>query len=115
MVTPVNSDKPMTLGTNGTTPSTGRASSTEATGDKNQNSIAPQADTGPDVENARQLYQLENNPLETVRPSITSPEAARTLLNQILEQFSAAPADAIKVQGSGSNGLLGNLLSTAPA
>ena len=113
MVTPVNSDKPISLGTEGKTQSTGKVNTAEATGNQQQKS-ASQVETGPDVENARQLYQLENKTLETVRPNITSPEEARNLLNQILEQFSASPGDAVKAQSGGSNSMLNSLLSTAP-
>lgn len=116
MVTPVNFDKPITTDADRTTQPNPRANS-ESVADQSPKSATQTADAESrlDVENARQLYQLETNKLETVRPEIETPEQAKTLLNRILQQFSATPEDALEIQGGGSNGLLTNLLSAAPS
>ncbi|MEN8179709.1 MAG: ribosome maturation factor rimM [Pseudomonadota bacterium] len=116
MVIPVNSDKPVTTGSDRTTQSRQEMTREQIGSQRSDSTLqgTPGTETKPDVETARHLYQLENNPLETVRSGIETPEQARSLLNQLLQQFSAAPEAALKTQGSGSNNLLGNLLSAAP-
>lgn len=118
MVSPINSDKPI-------------ASSTERTGESAKNSRNEQAAKAPsssqehkstepagttvEVDKARQLYELANQKSRATGTEITTPEAARSLLNQILEQISAMPEQAMKSQASHAASPLANLLQTAPA
>jgi len=65
------------------------------------------------LEQARQLFDLENRTARPAGKEITTPEAARSLLDQILEQISSTPEQAVKAQGSVSSPLA-NLLQVAP-
>ncbi|MEJ2394148.1 MAG: ribosome maturation factor rimM, partial [Candidatus Thiodiazotropha sp.] len=68
-----------------------------------------------EVDKARHLYDLENQTARVAATEITTPEAARSLLDQILEQLNRAPEQAMKSQASGETAPLANLLQTAPA
>jgi hypothetical protein len=90
---------------------------TEQNGDKQANAepqTTAQTQTGLDVDSARQLFQLENNKPGTVGPGIETAEQAKTLMNQVLEQFAANPRQAFNTQSVASNPLLANLLEAAP-
>lgn len=62
---------------------------------------------------AQQRLDLENQMARPAGERIATPEAARTLLDQILQQISNAPEQAFKAQGSVSTPLA-NLLQSAP-
>lgn len=117
MVSPINGDKPITT-------------TAERSGESAKSSRGEQAASGPsntlehkaakpvgttmEVDKARQLYDLESQQSRGTEQAVASPEAARSLLQEVLEQFSAAPEQAMKSQGSQS-AALANLLLSAPA
>jgi hypothetical protein len=118
MVSPINGDKPI-------------AASTERSGESAKNSRREPASLAPssslksntaepvgsivEVDKARHLYDLENQTARVTAAEITTPEAARSLLDQILEQLNRAPEQAMKSQASGASAPLANLLQAAPA
>lgn len=117
MVNPVNGDKPIV-------PSTERSGSS-GKGAKSEQALA-QAPTmqSPtpepvsavvEVDKARQLYALESQKNSALDSTISTPEEARSLLNEILDQISKTPALALQSQGASSSSVLANLLQTAPA
>ncbi len=117
MISPISGDKPI-------------AASTERAGESSKNSRIEQTSIAPsnapehkaaepvgttvEVDKARQLYELENQQSRVSGAQITTPEAARSLLDRILEQFSAMPEQAMKSQASDAAAPLANLLQTAP-
>jgi len=114
MVTPVNSEKSVTLGPNQT--QTREGMTREQTHSQEGDSpTARISESDPDVASARQMYQLESHRLETASARIDTPEQARTLLDQLLQQFSVAPEAALKAQGNGPSQWLDKLLSAAPS
>ncbi|MEN8166483.1 MAG: hypothetical protein ABFR65_03280 [Pseudomonadota bacterium] len=116
MVTPVNPDKSITPGTDRTTQSNQRLN-VEQGGDQRsiaESQTAAHTESRLDVDSARQLYQLENKGSETIGPGIETHEQARTLLNQLLQQFTASPEQASKIHSGESNTLLAKLLAAAP-
>lgn len=117
MVTPVNSDKPITTGTDRPTQSNQRLN-IEQGGDQRpipESQTTAHTESRLDVDSARQLYQLENRGSETIGPGIETHEQARTTLNQLLQQFTASPEQALKIHSGESNTLLAKLLEAAPA
>ncbi|MGD8909838.1 MAG: hypothetical protein PVF13_01760 [Chromatiales bacterium] len=117
MVSPINGDKSITA-------------STERTGESAKNSRSEQAAISPstsqerktavtldstlEVDNARQLYDLESQPSRVSAAQINTPDEARSLLGQILEQFSNEPEQAMLSQGSRAESPLASLLQNAP-
>jgi hypothetical protein len=116
MVSPINGEKPLASSAERLGESTKNSRPEQRTGSpasSPENKPAEAADESPKLDQARQLYELEN---QTARPAgerITTPEAARSLLNQILEQISSTPEQAVKAQGAVSSPLA-NLLQAAP-
>lgn len=68
-----------------------------------------------DVESARQLYQMEHQQTAAVSNRVTTPQQAKTLLDQILQQFSATPDKTLQAQAPNGTAALANLLQRAPA
>lgn len=117
MVTQVHSDKsinPILDKTTQSNPSTntrqenGKALSTEPETRQSRELM-------PDVDTARQLYELENNRPETLKSTLETPEQARSLLDKIVQQMMNMPEKALQSQINGTAGHISNLLSTAPA
>ena len=116
MVSPINGEKPI-------------ATSTERLGESSKNNrpeqVAPSSassrqskpdePTGDEIklDQARQRLDLENQMTRPAGEQIATPEAARSLLDQILAQISSSPEQAFKAQGSASSPLA-NLLQSAP-
>jgi phage gp37-like protein len=117
MISPISGDKSI-------------AASTERAGESSKNSRSEETTIAPsnapelktteplgttvEVDKARQLYDLENQSPRVSGAQIATPEAARSLLDRILEQFSAMPEQAMKSQASAATAPLANLLQTAP-
>jgi hypothetical protein len=118
MVSPINGDKSITA-------------STERSEESAKNNRSEQAATAPstsqerksaepagstlEVDSARQLYDLENQTSRVSGTEIKTPEEARSLLGQILEQFSNKPEQAMLTHGSSPAAPLASLLQTAPS
>ncbi|MEJ2692461.1 MAG: hypothetical protein P8166_05200 [Candidatus Thiodiazotropha sp.] len=118
MVSPINADKPITAPTerSGEPPKNSRSEQLPSAPSAPQQQRAVEA-TGAtlEVDKARQLFDLENQQTRVSGTEITTPDAARSLLDRILEQFSSMPEEAMKTQGSQVPAPLANLLQTAPA
>ncbi len=118
MINPINSNKTVNTTTDraGTTHNPGRS---EAVNGQNP---APSRDTegvtetsdAPDIENARQLYQLEHTRGANGVTLETSAQA-RSVLDNLLQQFSENPARAASAQLSQVSQPMGNLLKLMPA
>lgn len=114
MVAPVNPDKVFNrrIDTAGQSdrqlPSTQARQTTNEAGSQSESA----ADGRLEVDTARQLYQMENHQAGDAR--ITTPEQARDLLGQILEQFSADPGLSLQAQSPRSFTALSNLLQRTP-
>jgi hypothetical protein len=118
MVSPINGDKSV-------------AASTERTGESAKNNRSEKAAIAPsttqerqsaapagstlEVNSARQLYDLENQASSVTSTQINTPDEARSLLGQILEQFSSNPEQAMLSQGSHAEESYASLLQNAPA
>ena len=116
MVSPINGEKPIAASTERlgesskqnrseqvapTSPSSGQTKAAEPAGEEIK------------LDQARQRLDLENQMTRPAGEQIATPEAARSLLDQILTQISDAPEQAFKAQGSVSSPLA-NLLQSAP-
>jgi hypothetical protein len=117
MVTPVNPDKTVSgradkpLQTNQRMP-TGQDHQPK---DAAASHATATTETQVDVESARQLYQMENQRPAAAGSRITTQQQARTLLDQILQQFSATPDKTLQAQSPNGTAALANLLQRAPA
>jgi hypothetical protein len=118
MISPINGDKPVTVSTerSGESAKSNRAEQTAVTpsGTSSSHTTDP-VGAIVEVDKARQLYEMENQSARVPGAEIKTPEAARSLLDQIIEQFSKSPEEAMKSQTSGASAPLINLLETAPA
>ncbi len=118
MVNPINGDKPIAVTTERAGESTNGRRSEKAAATPSaptESKPAEPAGTTLEVEGARQLYELENQAARVSGAGITSPEAARTVLDQLLEQIGTQPEQALQAQGSGVTAPLAKLLQAAPA
>lgn len=116
MVSPINGDKPITVSTEQTGKSTKNRPNeptANAPSSSLEGQVAEPVGTTLEVDKARRLYDLENQTSRIAGAEITTPEAARSLLEEILAQFKQAPEQAVKSQGSQGDALA-NLLQTAP-
>lgn len=116
MVSPINGEKPI-------------ATTTERPGESSKNHRAEQVAPSPasssqakpaepageeiKLEQARQRLDLENQMTRPAGERIATPEAARSLLDQIVAQISDSPEQAFKAQGAVTSPLA-NLLQSAP-
>lgn len=116
MISPVNGEKPLASSSErlGESSKNNRAEQTAGSPARSgENPSAPAASESPKLDQARQLYELENQAARPAGERIDTPEAARSLLDQILEQISHSPDQALKAQGKVSSPLA-NLLQAAP-
>ncbi len=115
MINPVNSDKTVQT----TTDKAGQSqagSKTETSGGSAIERTRAAVEERPtlDVDNARQLYQME-----TIRTgqsdAISSPQQARSMLDTLLQQISSSPESAAQAQMAQAAKPMANLLESAPA
>lgn len=116
MVTPVNSEQRISANTDKSMPTKQRA---ERHPDDSQapqpvKSVAKNQQATPDLEDARQLYQLASSQTERSTNPIDTPEQARNLLDRILQQMASAPKEVLKAHNPGSSTPLAKLLTSAP-
>jgi hypothetical protein len=116
MINPVNSDKTVNTSTDKPSESQSRVKT---------DSLAPASSSSPsspslassqstlNVENARQLFEMENARSGSAT-SLTTPEQARSTLNSILQKFTQEPESTAKVQLSRIAPSLANLLKHMP-
>ena len=117
MVNPINGDKPITTTTTRSDESSKRTEPNQVTAqtDRPEHKAAEPVNATLEVEKARQLYEMESQKNAPSGPAIETPEQARSVLSQILDQISQAPDRAMKTQASASASPLANLLEAAPA
>jgi len=117
MVNPVTGDKPIAPPSERTAPS-GRSHEPMQTAtrlpSREEESPAGSPDTTLEVDQAQQLYALENQKAHLGSNGISTPEEARSLLARILEQISATPSQALSSQGAMAGAALAHLLESAP-
>ncbi|MCU7932206.1 MAG: hypothetical protein KZQ90_15495 [Candidatus Thiodiazotropha sp. (ex Codakia rugifera)] len=117
MISPVNSDKPIST----TTEQSGRSNQGKETGQATastttQEGKTPIADSSTlEVDNARQLFNIETHRANATNAVISTPEQARSLLENILQQFATSPESAAKSQATKVSTALSSLLESAPA
>ncbi|MCU7802856.1 MAG: hypothetical protein KZQ92_07795 [Candidatus Thiodiazotropha sp. (ex Lucinoma borealis)] len=117
MISPVNSDKPIST----TTEQSGRSNrgnetdqtTVSTTTQESRTSIADSSTL--EVDNARQLFNIETNRANAANAVISTPEQARSLLENILQQFASSPESAAKSQAAKVSTTLSSLLESAPA
>ncbi len=117
MVNPINGEKPLALSTerSGASSRNSRAELAEGSESPREREAAESVGASVDVDNARQLYEMETQRAQGAATQIATPEQARSVLQQILQQFSALPEQAMRSQGSGVSAQLAGVLQTAPA
>ncbi|MEW8353390.1 MAG: hypothetical protein AB2665_06290 [Candidatus Thiodiazotropha sp.] len=118
MVSPVNSDKPI----NTTTEQSGRSHASQTTTEtaaaqSKQQPPQPATANAPTVEvdQARQLYDIENNRIESSETLLKTPEEARSMMQSIVQQIAASPETAAKAQAAKASKPLSAILQNAPA
>ncbi|MES9968741.1 MAG: hypothetical protein ABW092_01825 [Candidatus Thiodiazotropha sp.] len=117
MISPVNSDKPI----NTSTDQSGRSHTSQKTTETStqaasQQTQAPQASSSTvEVDQARRLYDLENNRVQATQSSLATAEEARSLLENIVQQMAATPQTAASAQaGKAAADPMAGILQSAP-
>ncbi len=118
MINPVNSNK--TVNTTSDRPGTTRTqdqSSTQASQtaalSRGSEAVA-ESQAAPDIESARQLYQMEHTRGNS-GVALSSSGEARSVLDNLLQQFSDHPARAASAQLANVSQPMANLLKLMPA
>ncbi|MEW8508639.1 MAG: hypothetical protein AB2598_18260 [Candidatus Thiodiazotropha sp.] len=117
MISPVNSDKPI----NTTTEQSGRShtdhkTAEAATSASTQQSEAAKADAPTvEVDQARRLFDMENNSIAPPETPLNTAEEARSTLASMLQQIAASPNTAAKAQAANAGSQLATVLQNAPA
>jgi hypothetical protein len=118
MINPVNSNKTVNTTTDraGTTHNSGRSDAVSGNNPaRSQDTEAVLENSGtPDIENARQLYQMEQT-RGANGVSLETSAQARSVLDNLLQQISESPARAASAQLSQISRPMGNLLKLMPA
>ncbi|MEW8627572.1 MAG: hypothetical protein AB2551_17625 [Candidatus Thiodiazotropha sp.] len=115
MINPVNSDKTVQT----TTDKSGQSQASHKTETPGGSAVEPTqaaVEERPtlDVDNARQLYQMETT-RSGQTDAIDSPQQARSMLDALLQQISNSPESAAQAQMAQVSKPLANLLESAPA
>ncbi|MBT3092138.1 MAG: hypothetical protein JAZ02_01425 [Candidatus Thiodiazotropha endolucinida] len=118
MISPVNSDRPI----NTSTDQSGRSHTSQKPAEASvqsttQQSQATQANSAAvKVDQARRLFDIENNRVQVSENALNTPEEARSLLESIVQQISTTPATAAEAQaGKASADPISGILQSAPA
>jgi hypothetical protein len=118
MVSPVNSDKLI----NTSTDQSGRSQTSQKTEQAPVSSTTQQPQetqaNSPTVEvnQARRLFEIENNRIEASENTLQTPEQARSLLENIVQQIAATPEKAVEAQaGNASADPISGILQGATA
>lgn len=117
MINPVNSEKNIQTTTDKSSQSHAKTQTNPATAPSEQLQQAHAPSSNPptlEVENARQLYEMETARSESAA-AITTPKQARSLLGTLVQQFASSPESAAKAQLGHITKPLANLLASAPA
>ncbi|MEW7975865.1 MAG: hypothetical protein AB2540_01570 [Candidatus Thiodiazotropha endolucinida] len=118
MISPVNSDRPI----NTSTDQSGRSHTSQkpveaSVQSTTQQPQATQVDSAAvEVDQARRLFDIENNRAQASENALNTPEQARSLLESIVQQISTTPATAAEAQaGKASADPISGVLQSAPA
>jgi hypothetical protein len=118
MISPVNSDKPI----NTSTDQSGQSRSSQKTTQAAEQTAPQQTQTTQasgstvEVDQARRLYDIENNRIQASEFTLETPEEARSLLDNIVQQIANTPDAAAKAQaGNATADPLSAILQSAPA
>ena len=117
MINPLNGDKPLSSAMERSGESQKNARTEPTAIPPNASDSGNEAPASPNVEvdQARQLYNLEQQVNRPVAASIDTPEAARSLLSTVLQQLQDNPDQAFRTQASNASAPLARLLEQAPA
>jgi hypothetical protein len=118
MVNPINGDKPLSTTTTRSDASSRGKEATPVSGQSEsatQHQSTKSVSASVDIDKGRQLYEMESQRSAATGQTIETPEQARSLLSQILNQITQAPEQAMKSQASTASSPLSNLLESAPA
>ncbi|MET0090976.1 MAG: hypothetical protein ABW068_13350 [Candidatus Thiodiazotropha sp.] len=117
MINPVNSNKTVNTTTDrpDTTRTQGQSNtqSSQMSAPRNSDTVSESQAT-PDIGNARQLYQMEHARGANGVPLASSADA-RSVLDNLLQQFSENPARAASAQLANVSQPMANLLKLMPA
>jgi acetylglutamate synthase len=118
MVSPINGDTSIRTSTERSGETAKNSRGEQATSSSSlpleQKSAKPSGST-VEVDDARQLFDLENQASRISGMETTTPEEARSLLDQVLEHIRNSPEEALASQGSRATSTLANLLQTNPS
>jgi hypothetical protein len=117
MINLINGDKPISPATERSGESHKSAKPEQANLPSGTTEAQPDKPVGSNVEidQARQLYNLETQANRPPASAVETPAAARSLLNTIMEQFRSTPEQAFKSQATQVSTPLAKLLEQAPA
>ena len=117
MINPLNGDKTLSSAMERSGESQKNARTEQTAIPPNASDSGKESAVSPEVEvdQARQLYNLENQANRPVAASVDTPEAARSLLNTVLQQLQENPDQAYRTQASSASAPLARLLEQAPA
>ncbi|MET0066167.1 MAG: hypothetical protein ABW076_07460 [Candidatus Thiodiazotropha sp.] len=117
MINPVNSNKTV----NTTTDRTATPGTRDSSGSSGRDAspvrgteTVDEPRSAPEIENARQLYQMEQT-RNGAGVSLASPAEARATLDNLLQQFTGNPAGAASAQLANVTSPMANLLKLMPA
>lgn len=117
MINPVNSEKTIQTATDRSSQSSAETKS-EQVGSSRESVQETQASTSSrstvDIDNARQLYEMETSRTASAA-AISTPQQARSLLDTLVQQITSSPESAAEAQLAQVTKPLANLLASAPA
>lgn len=116
MSTPIQGDKPMTLNNERgqSTHSNGRSGSGTASSSSSAPIEAPQASTEVDIERGSQAYSSATQQISaSSEATIASTTGAISTLDQLKEQLTGSPSQAMQAQGHVSTSQVAALLHAA--
>jgi hypothetical protein len=117
MISPVNSDKTINTSTEQSgrsNPSQKTAAATEQIPNRQHQTVEPH-DSTLEIDQARRLFDMENNRIQRAESGLENPQQARTLLQSIVQQIAGSPEEAAKAQAGKASAALSSLLQSAPA
>jgi hypothetical protein len=115
MINPLNGDKTLSPAMERSVESRKQANAERTAPAPAEQHNEPSASATVEVDQARQLYNVEHQASRPVSGTVDSPEAAGSLLNAILQQFSDSPEQAFRTQAANVSPPLVKLLEQAPA
>lgn len=114
MVTAVTADPTLRLNSDKTAQSQAESGTERRSGALSAKAKGPEGNR-LEIDDARQLYRMEN--AQSVRDSeeVKGPEQAREVLGRVLQQLTGRPAQAMQAYQMGGANQIARLLESAPA